>query len=52
MLGLDGILLCFAALLRISPQVEPSDINKIWLIQVSGRQNHDKLPHRQKESMN
>ena len=35
-LGLDGILVCFCrSSLNKSPS-EPSDINKTWLIQVSG----------------
>ena len=35
-LGLDGILVCFCcSSLNYSPS-EPSDINKTWLIQVSG----------------
>ena len=36
MLGLDGILVCFCcSSLNWSP-IEPSDINKTWLLQVSG----------------
>ena len=35
-LGLDGILMCFCCSSLNLSQSEPSDINKTWLIQVSG----------------